>query len=269
MYFCILKSVKCEWEKVKNRVVTKINYTNTMEVFLLAAGLGTRLRPLTNDRPKALVEVEGRSLLEINIDNLIRQGATRIVVNVHHFADKIITFLNSRTWDAEILISDERELLLDTGGGLKKAEPLFSGTQPILIHNVDILSRLDLSAITQSLMQSQALATLAVSDRSTSRKLLFDPDGKLIGWHNLNSGEYLWADAQHSSYKELAFSGIAVVKPQLLTMLPPANAPYPIIPAYLEIAQQHRIDCYPHDPKHWLDVGKPETLKIAHEYLPI
>lgn len=240
-----------------------------MEAFLLAAGLGTRLRPLTNDRPKALVEVAGRTLLEINIDNLIRQGATRIVVNVHHFADKIITFINGRAWDAEILISDERERLLDTGGGLKKAGAMFSGDQPILVHNVDIVSQIALSNIVQKSQNSEAMAVLAVSDRDTSRKLLFDEEGKLIGWHNTHSGEYLWSDRQHTNYKELAFSGIAVVKPQLIAMLPPARAPYPIIPAYLEIAQQHSIESYEHTPERWLDVGKPETLKIAHEYLPL
>ena len=116
-----------------------------MQAFLLAAGLGTRLRPLTDRKPKALVEVQGIPLLKINLDNLVRQGATRIVVNVHHYAGQIIDFLQRNSWNAEVLVSDERDLLLDTGGGLKKAARLFVPDEPIVVHNVDILSHIDLS----------------------------------------------------------------------------------------------------------------------------
>ena len=239
-----------------------------MEAFLLAAGLGTRLRPLTNDRPKALVEVSGKTLLEINLNNLIQQGATRIVVNVHHFADKVIEFIKQRSWEAEILVSDEREMLLDTGGGLKKASTLLSGKEPVLIHNVDILSRLNFAELVRQQVRTKAIATLAVSPRETSRMLLFDEEGALVGWHNRNKEEYIWSRSEEIFSSELAFSGIALIQPQILEMLPPATNPYPIIPAYLDIAREHLIDHYSHSPSHWLDVGKPETLAKAYEYLP-
>lgn len=239
-----------------------------MEAFLLAAGLGTRLRPLTNDRPKALVEVSGKTLLEINLSNLIRQGATRVVVNVHHFGEQVIEFIRGRAWGAEVVISDEREQLLDTGGGLKRAGSLLSGTEPVLIHNVDILSRLDLGELVGQQKRTGAMATLAVSRRDTSRMLIFDEEGKLVGWHNRKDEKYIWSDEHHKGGEEMAFSGIAVVDPRLIELLPEADGPYPIVPAYLEISREHRIESYVHDSAHWLDVGKPETLAKAHEYLP-
>lgn len=233
-----------------------------MEAFLLAAGLGTRLRPLTNDKPKALVEVGGRTLLEINLENLIRQGAERIVVNVHHFGDQIIDFVSSRKWNTDIVISDERDVLMDTGGGLKKAQHLFSGGHPIVVHNVDILSNIDLSEILRQHTVSKAIATLATSQRETSRYLLASPDNELVGWHKRGTADYIWADGPTNNCKELAFSGIAVIDPSILELMPPAS-PYPIIPEYLKIAKDHRIICLEHDPENWMDVGKPETLSAA------
>lgn len=238
-----------------------------MEAFLLAAGLGTRLRPLTDNKPKALVEVDGRTLLEINILNLIRQGASRIVVNVHHFGDQIIDFIASRHWDAEILISDERDLLMDTGGGLKKAAPLFSGSCPIVVHNVDILSQVNVSDLVAYSVESKALATLAVSQRSTSRMLLFNDYGALCGWHNRSTDEFLWPSGPVAECKEFAFSGIAVVSPQLLEALPEPSAPYPIVPAYLELSKIYTINSFVHDSAHWLDVGKPDTLARASQFV--
>lgn len=243
-----------------------------MQAFLLAAGLGTRLRPLTDSRPKALVEVAGEPLLKINIERLAAQGADRIVVNVHHFADMVTDYLRARPWPAEVVVSDERDLLLDTGGGLKKAAPLFRRGEPVLVHNVDILSRLDLHALWRRHCDSGALATLAVSRRDTSRQLLFDGEGSLAGWHNRQSGETRWAvgttDAtpRIEDYTSLAFSGIAVVSPQLLDLLPDATLPYPIIPAYLEAARDHVIRHFRHSADDWLDVGKPETLQQAQTW---
>lgn len=234
-----------------------------MEAFLLAAGLGTRLRPLTNDCPKALVEVGGKTLLEININNLIRQGATRIVVNVHHFADMMVQYINNRRWDAEVIISDERVCLMDTGGGLRKAAPLFSHNSPILIHNVDVLSRIDISQLMKQHCDSKSIATLAVSRRDTSRQLLFAKDNHLCGWQNRANGEFLWVDTPVQEYSALAFSGMAVIDPQVLDLLPDTILPFPIIPAYLNIAKGHIVSCYEHDADDWLDVGKPEALRLA------
>lgn len=237
-----------------------------MEAFVLAAGLGTRLKPITDTRPKALVEVAGLSLLERNIDNLVRQGADRIVVNVHHFADMIVDFLQSRTWEAEVVVSDERAQLLDTGGGLRHALSLFSGTQPIVVHNVDILSGTDLRDMLQFHEQNGNAATLAVRQRSTSRQLLFD-DGTLVGWRNNQTEEVLWTDAPVANAKEMAFSGISIVEPSLISELSSDENPYPIIPEYLRLAKRFRIGAYDHGRVPWIDVGKHEALRQAEEMI--
>lgn len=234
-----------------------------MQAFILAAGLGTRLKPMTDHIPKALVEVQGQPLLKIAIDNLIRQGVTRIVVNVHHFADMVCQYLQQQHWDVPVIISDERELLLDTGGGLKKAEPLFSANEPILIHNVDILSHLIIPDLQRKHIDSMALATLVVGRRETSRYLLFDAQGQLTGWENKQTGETRWAQLPTEHFQELAFDGIALIDPQLLQLLPPPATPYSIIPTYLEIARSHRINYFELNSKDWLDVGKPQTLSQA------
>lgn len=222
-----------------------------MEGFILAAGLGTRLRPLTNDRPKALVEVGGMTLLERTIRRLEEAGIRHIVVNVHHFADKVIDFVNTHTWQARTDISDERDLLLDTGGGLKHAAPLFSGRDNILIHNVDILSDIDLQAVERHHRSEGNLVTLCVSRRKTKRLLAFDERGLLVG----------------RADEGLAFSGISIVSPELFALLPEADRPYPVIDEYIRLSQAgHRIGAYLHDPAHWLDVGKPETLKQAEQW---
>ena len=149
-----------------------------MKAMLFAAGLGTRLRPLTNDRPKALVEVNGVPLLQIVLKRLIEAGFTEIVVNVHHYADMVIDFLNKKEWAAKIHISDEREKILETGGGLKKAEHFFKNEKAFLVCNVDILTNMDLKLFFEKHLNSNAIATLAVRYRKTSRYLLFDENMK-------------------------------------------------------------------------------------------
>ena len=256
-----------------------------MEGFILAAGLGTRLRPLTNDRPKALVEIPMKrkaesgkweernvTLLEMAIHRLEEAGIEHIVINVHHFADKVIDFIHSHQWQASIDISDERDLLLDTGGGLKHAAPLFSSRENILIHNVDILSNIDLRELERYHKDNHNLVTLCVSRRDTKRMLEFDADGLLLGradtshLSGLHGGTPLPSPLStlHSS---LAFSGISVVSPALFALLPEANHPYPVIDEYIHLATEgHRIGSYRHLPDHWLDVGKPETLKLAEQW---
>ncbi len=227
-----------------------------MEGFILAAGLGTRLRPLTDDRPKALVEVGGMTLLERTIRRMEDAGIRHIVINVHHFADKVIGFVREGRWQATIDISDEREMLLDTGGGLKKASTLFSGKENILIHNVDILSDIDLREVEGFHKEKGNLVTLCVSKRNTKRYLAFDKDGQLAG----------------RAEEGLAFSGISVVSPELFALLPEADHPYPIIDEYIKIsacrppALHGRIGAFVHPAEHWLDVGKPETLEIARQW---
>lgn len=238
-----------------------------MQVFIPAAGLGTRLLPLTEHLPKALVEVDGEPLLQIAINTLVEQGVTRVVVNIHHFSDLVRDYLSSRNWGVEVLISDESEQLLDTGGGLKHASSLFLPDEPILIHNVDVLSRINFYEMLHCHRQNRNFATLCVSKRNTSRNLLFDDSNALIGWLNRNSGETIWAAAPVSHYHPFAFSGIAILEPAFLDLLPPCDKPYPIIPAYLEVAKTHRISFFPHQPSDWLDVGTPQTLSQAQSWI--
>lgn len=231
-----------------------------MEGFILAAGLGTRLRPLTDDRPKALVEVGGEPLLALAIRRLASAGASRIVVNVHHFADMVEEYLASHAWPCPVSISDERALLLDTGGALKHAEPHFSGRDDILIHNVDVLSTIDLSALLGQHASQRNLATLCCSRRDTKRLLDFGPDGSLLG----RTG----STQINRNSSALAFSGIALVSPALLPLLPVADHPYSIIDMYIELASSHPVRSFVHPADQWLDVGRPETLEKAQQWYP-
>lgn len=237
-----------------------------MQAFIPAAGLGTRLLPLTEHRPKALVEVGGVPLLKIAIDNLVRQGVTRIVVNVHHFADMVIDYLQIHDLGTEVLVSNEKDKLLDTGGGLKKAAPLFKRDEPILIHNVDILSRINFRDLVELHQQEGNFVTLAVSVRDTSRFLLFADNGLLVGWNNRSTGETKWVDELVAKNRALAFSGIAVLEPGVLDVLPPCEIPYPIVPAYLNIAKEHRISYFIHSSSDWMDVGTPQSLNKAQSW---
>ena len=237
-----------------------------MQAFIPAAGLGSRLKPLTDHRPKALVEVRGIPLIKITIDNLANLGVRKIVVNVHHFADLLTQYLHENHWDAEVLISDERSQLLNTGGGLKKAAQFFNPDEPIIIHNVDVLTHFNLLNLIKQHTSSMNIATLAVSHRDTSRALLFDKQQQLVGWHDAKTNESLWVDHSVDDYTSLAFSGIAILEPHLLDLLPQADHPFSIIPAYLQIAKNHRISYFLHNTEDWLDVGKPETLQLAQTW---
>ena len=272
--FCTTGPTICEKDEVcnfflqskKKTVILHSKRFTTMQAFILAAGLGTRLQPLTNHCPKALVEINGIPILRIQIENLIHQGVRYMVVNVHHLADMICNYIKSNNWDAEIVISDERERLLDTGGALKKAESLFNEKEPIIVHNVDILSRINLREMVSYHQTEGNMSTLAVCHRKTSRYLLFDNQKQLIGWRNQSSGEAKWVNGPTAEYTELAFSGISVVEPSLLRLLPPATQPYPIIPEYLSIAKYHRISYFLHTETNWIDVGTPQKLNMAQQW---
>ena len=225
-----------------------------MEGLILAAGLGTRLRPLTNDRPKALVEIEGRTLLEITMQRLVEAGVKRCVVNVHYFGDMLIDFIQRHEWPCEVLVSDERQLLLNTGGALKHAAPLFSGKEPVLVHNVDILSDIDLCALERHHLASGNLVTLCTSRRETTRKLLFDRKGNLAG---------IYGQMDETGLTPLPFSGVSMLSPELFPLMPPDDHPYPVFGCYLELAKSHRIGYFMHPVGRWLDVGTPETLEKA------
>lgn len=225
-----------------------------MEGLILAAGLGTRLRPLTDDRPKALVEINGKTLLEIAMRRLVEAGVSRCVVNVHYYGDMLIDFIRQREWPCEVLISDERLLLLNTGGALKHAAPLFSGKEPVLVHNVDILSEIDFRALERHHLASGNLVTLCTSHRQTSRMLLFDGNGHLAG---------IYGQMDATGLTPLPFSGVSMVSPDLFPLMPSDDHPYPVFGAYLEIAKKHPIGYFMHPAEGWLDVGTPEAVEKA------
>ena len=232
---------------------------------LLAAGLGTRLKELTHDKPKALVEIAGKPLLQHNIENLIKNGFSTIVVNIHHFGEQIIQFLDTHPFDAEIFISDERGLLMDTGGGIVQALPFFHDTNAVLVHNVDILSDIPLCDYFNRFVQSHDDAWLLTQDRTTTRKLLFDEHDLLIGWKQLKENQYKWVNSPKDDYKELAFNGMHIFKPDLFSHLPLQR--YSIIDLYLQAAKEHPIRSMEIHPRFWFDIGKIEDFQKIDSFI--
>lgn len=230
---------------------------------IFAAGLGTRLQKETRNKPKALVDIGGKPLLQLAIEKLKREGFTEIVVNVHHFSEMVIAFINSNDFGIPIYISDETGKLLDTGGGLKKAASLLTGSTPVLIYNVDVLSNLDLQIPVQEHLRSGALATLVVRNRKTQRYFKFDKHKRLVGWINKKTGEKKIAIPEYfENAVELAFSGIHVVSPEIVKLMPEEDR-FSITDFYLELAKEHLIAGYFDETEIWMDVGKPEELKDA------
>jgi NDP-sugar pyrophosphorylase family protein len=238
-----------------------------MKAMVFAAGLGTRLRALTNGRPKALVTVAGRTLLELTLFRLRSFGVREVIVNVHHFADQIVDYLRAnRNFDMGIEISRE-DMLLDTGGGLKKAAWFFledggPKVEPFLVHNVDVLSAIDLESMVRFHTMHNALATLAVQRRDSSRQLIFDEDGRLCGRRASRDAEIEWARPSQN-VEPLAFSGIHVVSPRIFANLPEEGA-FSIIPAYLRLAAHgDAILAFHADNSYWRDLGRPEDIAQA------
>lgn len=232
---------------------------------ILAAGLGTRLGPMTHDRPKALVELNGKPLLQHNIENLIRQGFNTIIINIHHFGDQVIRFIETHHFDADILISDERGCLMDTGGGIVQALPFFHDCQAVMVHNVDVLSDVPLADLYDRFAQSHDDAWLLTQERDTSRKLLFNHQDYLIGWRNRNDGQFKWTDGEKKEFKELAFSGMHIFNPSLFAEF--SYQRYSIIDLYLQQARTHHIRSVEIHPNYWFDIGKIEDFPhIATSY---
>ena len=237
-----------------------------MKAMIFAAGLGTRLKPITDSIPKALVKVGNKTLLEIAIDNLKKFGFGDIIINVHHFADKVISYLaENDNFGANISISDESGLLLDTGGGLFKASSYFDDEKPFLVHNVDIISTVDLREMYSYHFSSGNLVTLAVKTRQTERKLLFDNDLYLCGRINHKTDIQTITRATDKQV-EFAFSGIHVINPELFNFSK-RSGPFALMNLYLELSAYYKIGAYIHEQAAWLDVGKPETLKLAENLL--
>ena len=253
-----------------------------MQAMIFAAGLGTRLKPLTDRIPKALVRVGGEPLLKRVIFQLKDAGFTRIVVNVHHFSNQITDYLKENdNFGMDIRISDETDKLLETGGGIRKAWSLFDSHEPVLIHNVDILSNVNLKKFyqmeTQDLLETSVsdaeepplAARLLVSERKTKRYLLFDDTMRLVGWTNIETGEvkspYLHLDPK--KYKKYAFSGIHMVTPTIFPLMEEEPDKFPIMDFYLRNCDKVRIEGYVKNDLKLMDVGKQETLKEAEAFL--
>jgi NDP-sugar pyrophosphorylase family protein len=239
-----------------------------MKAMILAAGLGTRLRPLTDDRPKALVEVSGRTLLEIAILRLREVGVSEVIVNLHHFAEMVTEYLREKNDFGMRIETSEEDSLLDTGGGLKKAAWFFReegpGAAPFILHNVDVISTIDLRRMLDFHAGNRALATLAVQRRQTSRYLLFDQQLRLCG-RRLVKERKTELVRPSPRFEELAFSGIHVISPRLLERMSEEGA-FSIIQSYLRLAGEgERIVAYRADGAYWRDLGKPESLARAAE----
>ncbi len=242
-----------------------------MNALILAAGLGTRLGDLTSDRPKALVEVCGRTMLENQLKHLSAAGFDSFVINIHHFAPKVRAFLEEHdNFGLDIRLSDESDLLLDTGGGIRKAMRLFDNEQPVLVHNVDIFSSVDLKALYSGHIESGADSTLLVAQRSTSRYLYFDTDGMLRGWSNEKTGQVRspYPDFDKSQFTPCAFQGIHVLSQTLLPLLDAIPEPrFSITDFYVDNAARLRLRSVLSDPDNWVDAGKPETLERASQII--
>lgn len=248
-----------------------------MKAMIFAAGLGTRLRPLTNDRPKALVEVAGVTMLQRVIQRLQKVGVDELVINIHHFGDKVIEFLSChKNFGLTIHISDERQWSnqpLETGGGILKARQWLDDGEPFFVHNADILTDLDLRTFYHFHCERDALATLLVKERETQRYLLFDNNHRLRAWTNIATGEVkpLGIEIDVTSQRKLAFGGVHVISPAIFPLLEAFAdnmMAFGIIPFYIDVCQRQRIYGYePTENYHWFDVGKPETLIKASEWL--
>jgi NDP-sugar pyrophosphorylase family protein len=249
------------------------------KAMILAAGLGTRFKPWTDRHPKALAVVNGKSLLQRNIEYLQTYGIRDVVVNVHHFAGQIIEALAaSKGWGSRYIISDETQEVLETGGGLQKARP-FLNEGPFVLMNVDILTDLDLSALMNDFLEHRPLATLAVTNRPTSRYFLFDRDDKLCGWQNVQTGQVRMADPEAAGTEGLvigqappgtvqkAFSGIHVIDAAIFPLIG-RQGKYSMVDVYLDLAGRQTIRGFDHSRGKLIDVGKPESVGKAESLFP-
>lgn len=234
---------------------------------IFCAGLGTRFKPWTDRHPKALAIVNGKSLLQRNIEYLQQFGINRVVVNVHHFAQQIIDALKeNKGWGSEFIISDEQDLVLETGGGLLKAKHLFTPGESFLTLNVDILTDLDITAFYNFHRKNQSLISLAVSDRKTSRCFVFDDYNRLTGWRNLQTGEERMSIPTIGGNNK-AFSGISIFNYDFFNFLR-LQGKFSLVDAYLGLAKGHLIAGFDHSGGKWVDVGKPETVAVAEGLFP-
>ena len=230
---------------------------------LLAAGLGTRLKPFTNQYPKALATVNGKSLLQRNILYLQQAGIKKVVVNVHHFASQIINAMEENNgWGSEIIISDETDAVLETGGGLKKAATHLQHYKNFVLMNTDVLTDMNLNNMISFHETKNVLATLAVTQRKTSRYFLFDENDNLCGWKNIKTGEKKPAQLLEENLREKAFSGIHVINSEIFSLMQ-RNGKFSMVDVYLDLMDNYNIKCFDHSDSNFIDVGKPESIAEA------
>ncbi|MEP7232091.1 MAG: sugar phosphate nucleotidyltransferase [Ginsengibacter sp.] len=234
-----------------------------MKAMILAAGLGTRLKPFTDKHPKALAVVNGKTILQRNIEFLAKFGITDIIINVHHFANEIIEFLDGKkNFGSKITISDESGEVLETGGGLKKAAWFFEANDaPFVVMNVDVLTDIHLRGMIEQHKKLKPLATLAVTNRHTSRYFLFDEMDLLCGWKNIKTGEQK-ISREASRYTQKAFSGIHLISPKIFSLMY-MEGKFSMVDLYLELAKTHSIGAFDHNNSKFIDVGKPESIAKA------
>lgn len=233
------------------------------KAMILAAGLGSRLKPWTDKHPKALAVVHGKSLLQRNIEYLQRYGISDVVVNVHHFADQIVkAILENNGWGSRVTVSDETREVLETGGGFLKAAGLLQTSSPIVLMNVDVLTELNLEAMIGYHQEKKPLATLATSDRETSRYFLFDEGNNLCGWRNIKTGEERTAGPLKGNEIQKAFSGIHIIEPRLFSLIR-QQGKFSMVDVYLDQMQWETIKSFDHSDSRFIDVGKPDSIEKA------
>ena len=233
--------------------------------FILAAGLGTRLKELTANTPKALVSINNMPLLEVLLKELIKQDFNHIVVNVHHFGEQIIRFLSEGDFSTTLEISDERPLLMDTGGAILQALPYFAQSEAVLVHNVDVLTNVDLKGFYDDFCKSDDAAWLLTQERTSKRKLVFDTDNNFLGRFNNETNDYDGNGALPNECKLLSFSGIHIFKPEYFEDF--EVKPCYIFELYQKIAEKHRVTSKVIHPEYWFDLGTQEQLKNAELWL--
>ncbi len=234
--------------------------------FILAAGLGTRLKELTSDKPKALVELNKQPLLKVVIENLISQKFNHFVINVHHYADKIVDFIESVKYEnVEFEISDERDFLYNTGGAIIKALPYFKESKAILIHNVDIVSDIDFQSIYDDFVKSNDAAWLLTQERNNKRKIVFDDNNNFVGRLNLETKEYDGEIPLSDRFKLLSFSGLHIIKPEYFNKF--ELRAYYVFELYKEIAKKAIVKSVPIESNYWFDLGTQEQLKEASSWI--
>ena len=236
-----------------------------MKAMIFAAGKGTRLKPLTENMPKALVKINGKPMLEHVITKLKDCGVQEIIINVHYLADQIIQFLKEKqNFGIKIEISDERDKLLNTGGGLKKAAWFF-GKESLIVHNVDVISNINLKEMINFHKKNNALATLAVRKRITSRYFLFTGNKELCGWKNTQTNEEIITKTSETT-SNFAFSGIHIINPMIFDYIKQEGT-FSIVNSYLELSKTQTILGYEHNKDYWFDIGKPENLLEAENFI--